>query len=39
VYKRQSSSLPETGFMANEEIEGEADSIIDFTERNPFGMP
>ena len=38
-YKLASSSFPETGFMANEEIEGEADSIIDFTERNPFGMP
>ena len=38
-YKLASSSFPETGFMANEEIEDEADSIIDFTERNPFGMP
>lgn len=38
-YKLSSTSYPETGFMANEEIEGEADSIIDFTERNPFGMP
>ena len=38
-YKLSSSSFPETGFMANEEIEGEADAIIDFTERNPFGMP
>ena len=38
-YKLASSSFPETGFMANEEIEGEADDIIDFTERNPFGMP
>ena len=38
-YKLASSSFPETGFMANEEIEGEADNIIDFTERNPFGMP
>ena len=38
-YKLASSSFPETGFMANEEIEGEADAIIDFTERNPFGMP
>ena len=38
-YKLSSSSFPETGFTANEEIEGEADSIIDFTERNPFGMP
>ena len=38
-YKLSSTSYPETGFMANEEIEGEADNIIDFTERNPFGMP
>ena len=38
-YKLSSTSYPETGFTANEEIEGEADSIIDFTERNPFGMP
>jgi len=38
-YKLSSSSFPETGFVANEEIEGEADAIIDFTERNPFGMP
>ena len=27
------------GFTANEEIEEEADKIIDFSERNPFGMP
>ena len=38
-YKLASTSYPETGFMANEEIEGEADNIIDFTETNPFGMP
>ena len=27
------------GFADNENIENEADSIIDFNERNPFGMP
>ena len=27
------------GYAANEEIEDEADSIIDFSETNPFGMP
>lgn len=27
------------GFTANEEIEDEADQIIDFDEQNPFGMP
>ena len=27
------------GYAANEEIEEEADNIIDFDERNPFGMP
>ena len=26
-------------FAANEEIETEADAIIDFTETNPFGIP
>jgi len=38
-YKLASASYPETGFTSNEEIENEADSIIDFSERNPFGMP
>jgi len=38
-YKLSAASYPETGFTANEEIEGEADSIIDFSEINPFGMP
>jgi len=28
-----------SGFTNNDEIEEEADTIIDFTERNPFGMP
>lgn len=27
------------GYAANKEIETEADQIIDFSERNPFGMP
>ena len=27
------------GFADNVDIETEADSIIDFTEQNPFGMP
>jgi hypothetical protein len=27
------------GYTANEEIEEEADTIIDFSESNPFGMP
>jgi hypothetical protein len=27
------------GFTNNDEIEEEADTIIDFTEKNPFGMP
>lgn len=27
------------GFTNNDEIEEEADAIIDFSERNPFGMP
>ena len=27
------------GYSTNDEIETEADSIIDFTEKNPFGMP
>ena len=38
-YKLSSASYTETGFTANEEIEGEADNIIDFSEINPFGMP
>ena len=27
------------GYSDNENIEEEADSIIDFSDRNPFGMP
>jgi hypothetical protein len=30
---------PDDGFSSNSEIETEADSIIDFSERNPFGIP
>ena len=30
---------PDNGYSANEEIENEADQIIDFSERNPFGVP
>ena len=30
---------PDNGYSDNETIEEEADSIIDFSERNPFGMP
>jgi hypothetical protein len=30
---------PDNGYSANEEIENEADQIIDFSERNPFGTP
>ena len=29
----------DNGYSSNEEIENEADLIIDFSERNPFGMP
>ena len=38
-YKLSSTEYPENGFTSNEEIEGEADNIIDFSETNPFGMP
>jgi len=30
---------PDNGYSSNEEIESEADQIIDFSERNPFGVP
>ena len=33
------SNVNEDGYSDNTEIELEADSIIDFTESNPFGMP
>ena len=29
----------DNGYSANEEVENEADSIIDFSEKNPFGTP
>jgi hypothetical protein len=32
-------SLSKDGYAANDEIEEEADDIIDFDETNPFGMP
>jgi hypothetical protein len=32
-------SLSKDGFSANDEIEEEANNIIDFDETNPFGMP
>jgi hypothetical protein len=32
-------SRTDDGYAANDEIEEEADKIIDFTETNPFGMP
>ena len=38
-YKLSSSAYAEDGFVSNNEIESEADNIIDFTETNPFGMP
>lgn len=31
--------LVKDGFTNNDEIETEADQIVDFSERNPFGMP
>jgi len=30
---------PDNGYSSNKEIENEADQIIDFSERNPFGVP
>ena len=39
-YLRSVDSFPaRDGFAANDEIEEEADQIIDFDEINPFGMP
>jgi hypothetical protein len=41
-YLKTVDSLPNVlkdGYSANDEIEEEADEIIDFTEVNPFGMP
>ena len=38
-YQKVSESNTDDGFAENTTIESEADSIIDFTETNPFGMP
>ena len=41
-YLRSIDSVPDVtrdGYAANDEIEEEADQIIDFNESNPFGMP
>ena len=38
-YQLNTTTYPESGFTSNQEIETEADNIIDFTETNPFGMP
>jgi hypothetical protein len=38
-YMLLSSTYAEDGFTSNNEIETEADNIIDFSEINPFGMP
>jgi len=41
-YLRSINAIPsifKDGFSANDEIEEEADKIIDFNETNPFGMP
>ena len=38
-YLRSINSLKKDGYAANDEIEEEADDIIDFDESNPFGMP
>jgi len=39
-YLRSVEAFPvNDGFASNDEIENEADNIIDFTEKNPFGMP
>lgn len=40
-YKLRSTDVfsAKDGFANNEEIESEADKIVDFSDRNPFGMP
>jgi len=40
-YKLRSANVfaVKDGFANNEEIETEADEIVDFSEKNPFGMP
>lgn len=37
--KKVDTLVAKDGFANNDEIEDEADDIIDFSERNPFGMP
>jgi hypothetical protein len=37
--RKVDSLLVDDGFANNDEIEDEADKIIDFSESNPFGMP
>ena len=39
VLRRVDVNMVEDGFSTNDEIETEANSIIDFSETNPFGMP
>lgn len=37
--RRVDTYISKDGYNANDEIEEEADKIIDFSENNPFGMP
>jgi len=37
--RRIDTFIVKDGFANNDEIESEADNIVDFSERNPFGMP
>ena len=39
VLRKSSTYITDDGYASNEEIETEADQIIDFSEKNPFGMP
>ena len=38
-YRKVASEFDKDGFAKNNEIETAADSIIDFSQTNPFGMP
>ena len=38
-YRKVSEEFSKDGFAKNNEIETAADSIIDFSQTNPFGMP
>ena len=38
-YKLSAYTTDESGFASNEEIEIDADAIMDFSEGNPFGTP